>query len=182
MANVVEDRFGQEVNAGDVVLWANKLKGRPKSLDTCVVDSFTKTGQIRLQLPDGELRTAVFGESLAKVELMDNQDIQVGDLVVAGYQLCATRCSVTICEVTKLTPRRVELKIDDPRAWQPEITVNYNQVAKISAAEKTRLEKILTEYRARLKVVEDAYFAKLEASGKNPFVIKGNSLTFNPDI
>lgn len=173
----VKDCFGQPLEIGDEVYWANKIAGQKRSVDRCTVLGFTPTGQTKLRLASGEARNAVFDESLAKATPAEDQTLHVGDAVLCLRMQVGTRCSLEIHEVVKVTNKRVTVRTDS--RYHPIITVNRDCVVRVTADEKQRLLALGAVYRQECLKAMDEYFARIDAQGGNPFKRSGNSLVFN---
>ena len=150
------DSFGQEINIGDNVVFANNKSGRGQALETCTVDNITDKGNITLIMDDWSKRITSKPYSLG-IAFTLNKQLEVDDYVIGPVEFVQKNYELHLFQVINVSKKMVKLRS----------LINTFFVNGDMSMQKQKVLPISEEEMNRLKALKEAHIAKQDAEMKS---------------
>ena len=150
------DSFGQEINIGDNVVFANNKSGRGQALETCTVDNITDKDNITLIMDDWSKRITSKPCSLG-IAFTLNKQLEVDDYVIGTVEFGQKNYELHLFQVINVSEKMVKLRsLIDTSFVNGDMSMQKQKVLPISEEEMNRL-----------KALKEAHIAKQDAEMKS---------------
>ena len=150
------DSFGQEINIGDNVVFANNKSGRGQALETCTVDNITDKDNITLIMDDWSKRITSKPYSLG-IAFTLNKQLEVDDYVIGTVEFGQKNYELHLFQVINVSEKMVKLRsLIDTSFVNGDMSMQKKKVLPISEEEMNRL-----------KALKEAHIAKQDAEMKS---------------